>query len=44
MPLNLKEGDRFPSASLPDQTGQPVALAELADGAPLILTFFRGYW
>ena len=44
MPLNLKVGDRFPSISLPDHTGQHISIEELAGGAPLILTFYRGAW
>ncbi len=44
MPLKLKEGERFPDATLPDHTGEPVSISQLAGGAPLILTFYRGYW
>lgn len=44
MPLNLKEGDRFPDLSLPDHTGQPTSPSALAEGQPLILAFYRGPW
>ena len=44
MPLNFKIGDQFPSLRLPDHTGQETSLEELAAGAPLILTFYRGAW
>lgn len=44
MPLKLKEGDKFPLATLPDHTGEMVSIAQVADGTPLILTFYRGYW
>ncbi len=44
MPLKFKPGDKFPSLSLPDHTGQEIDIEELAAGAPLILTFYRGAW
>lgn len=44
MPLKFKAGDRFPSVSLSDHTGQQVSIEEVAEGKPLILTFYRGAW
>ena len=44
MPLKFKPGDKFPSLSLPDHTGQETSIEEVAAGAPLILTFYRGAW
>ena len=33
MPLNLKEGDKFPDATLSDHSGEPVSISELG-GVP----------
>ncbi len=45
MALTLKVGDRFPGdAQLTDIAGARRSLEEIADGHPLILTFYRGYW
>jgi peroxiredoxin len=44
MPLKLEVGDTFPSLSLTSDRGQSVSIAELADGRPLILAFYRGPW
>ena len=44
MPLKFKPGDKFPSLSLPDHSGQETTIEDLAAGAPLILTFYRGGW
>jgi peroxiredoxin len=44
MPLKLKPGDRFPDLSVPDHTGEVHSIAQVADGQPLILAFFRGPW
>ena len=41
---NLVVGQRLPDLELPDHTGQPVKLSKLANGFPLILCFYRGYW
>ena len=44
MPLRLKVGDTFPSLSLTNDRSQTVSIAEVADGHPLILAFYRGPW
>jgi peroxiredoxin len=36
--------ERFPDLSLPDHTGRPRTLSELAGGDPLALFFSRGWW
>ena len=41
---DLVEGARFPDLELPDQRRRPVRLAALANGYPLIVSFYRGYW
>lgn len=41
---DLAPGNRFPPFSLPDHTGAEVALADLAQGHPLVLCFVRGWW
>lgn len=38
------EGARFPDLDLPDHTGRPRTLSELAAGDPLVLLFSRGWW
>jgi hypothetical protein len=37
-------GQRFPDLELPDHRNRPVRLSALANGFPLILSFYRGYW
>jgi peroxiredoxin len=44
MPLKLKVGDTFPSLSLTSDRGQSISIAEIADGRPLMLAFYRGPW
>jgi peroxiredoxin len=44
MHSDLVVGKRFPDLELPDHRRQPVRLSGLADGFPLILSFYRGYW
>jgi peroxiredoxin len=44
MRADLVAGGRFPDLELPDHTGVPVALSKLAQGFPLIVSFYRGYW
>jgi peroxiredoxin len=44
MHADLVVGKRFPNLTLSDHRHQPVTLAELAGGFPLILSFYRGYW
>jgi peroxiredoxin len=41
---DLVVGKRFPDLELADHRRQPVRLSALADGFPLILSFYRGYW
>ena len=41
---DLLVGAHFPDLELPDHRGQPVRLSKLADGFPLIVSFYRGYW
>jgi peroxiredoxin len=40
----LTVGQRFPDLELPDHLNRAVRLSALADGFPLILSFYRGYW
>ena len=41
---SLKPGSRFPDLHLPDHNGIVRELTELAEGDPLVVTFFRGWW
>lgn len=41
---DLAPGTAFPDLELPDHNGVPRRLCELAEGDPLVLTFFRGWW
>ena len=41
---DLVPGRRFPDLELPDHNGVPRRLTELAEGDPLIVNFFRGWW
>lgn len=41
---SLRPGDRFPDLDLPDHTGRPRLLSELANGNPLVLVTSRGWW
>ena len=34
----------FPDLALPDHTGRPRTLSEIANGDPLVLVFSRGWW
>jgi peroxiredoxin len=34
----------FPDLALPDHTGRPRTLSEIAGGDPLVLVFSRGWW
>ena len=36
--------ERFPDLALPDHTGRPRTLSELAGGDPVALFFSRGWW
>jgi peroxiredoxin len=40
----LRPGERFPDLDLPDHTGRPRRLSELAGGDPLALFTSRGWW
>jgi peroxiredoxin len=44
MALKYQVGHKFPSLSLLDDRDKEVSIAELADGQPLILAFYRGPW
>jgi hypothetical protein len=44
MRTDLVAGSRFPDLVLPDHRRNPVRLSELANGYPLIVSFYRGYW
>ena len=39
-----RPGARLPDLTISDHTGQPVTLSKVANGFPLILSFYRGYW
>jgi peroxiredoxin len=41
---DLVSGKQFPDLELPDHTGVPRQLSELAEGDPVVLNFFRGWW
>lgn len=41
---DLISGGRFPDLELSDHRRTPVRLSALANGYPLILSFYRGYW
>jgi peroxiredoxin len=42
--LPLVEGATFPDVDLPDHTGRPRMLSEIAGGDPLTLITSRGWW
>jgi peroxiredoxin len=44
MRTDLVVGGRFPDLELPDHRRQAIRLSKLANGFPLILSFYRGYW
>jgi peroxiredoxin len=44
MQPELVVGGKFPDLELTDHRNQRVSLSTLAQGFPLILTFYRGYW
>ena len=44
MRAELVAGGRFPDLELPDHRGRAVRLSTLANGYPLIVSFYRGYW
>ena len=40
----MRPGETFPDLDLPDHTGRPRLLSELAGGDPLVLCTSRGWW
>jgi peroxiredoxin len=44
MRSDLVPGGHFPDLTLTDHRGEAVTLSKLANGFPLILSFYRGYW
>ncbi len=44
MRADLISGGGFPDLELPDHTGTAVKLSKVAQGFPLVLSFYRGYW
>ena len=44
MRVDLIAGSRFPDLVLPDHRRNAVRLSALANGYPLIVSFYRGYW
>ena len=44
MRADLVPGGTFPDLELRDHSGVVRTLSELAEGDPLVLTFFRGWW
>ena len=43
-PLRVKAGDKAPTFTLSDATGEPVRLADVLAEGPVVLTFYRGTW
>jgi hypothetical protein len=41
---DLVPGNAFPDIRLPDHTGRPLVLSEIAKAQPLVLCFVRGWW
>ena len=44
MRADLVSGRRFPDLELSDHRRTSVRLSALANGYPLIVSFYRGYW
>ena len=44
MRADLVVGSRLPDLELLDHRRRPVRLSGLANGYPLIVSFYRGYW
>jgi peroxiredoxin len=42
--IELSPGSRFPDLDLPDHTGRPRTLSEIAGGDPVVLITSRGWW
>ncbi len=43
-PLKIKTGEKAPPFSLPNAVGKTVALTELLEQGPVVITFYRGGW
>jgi len=43
-PLKLNKGDKAPTFSLPNADGKNIALENLLQQGPVVLTFYRGTW
>lgn len=41
---DLVVGKLFPDLTIPDHQGHLTRLSGLANGFPLIVSFYRGYW
>ena len=41
---DLVVGKRFPDLTIPDHQEHLTRLSDLANGFPLIVSFYRGYW
>jgi peroxiredoxin len=41
---DLVVGKRFPDLTIPDHQDHLNKLSDLANGFPLIMSFYRGYW
>jgi peroxiredoxin len=44
MRADLVVGSRLPDLELPDHRRRSVRLSVLANGYPLVVSFYRGYW
>ena len=44
MTVSLEPGARLPDLDLPDHTGRPRRLSEIANGDPVVLLTSRGWW
>jgi peroxiredoxin len=44
MRTDLIPGGKFPDLELPNHNRRAVRLSALADGYPLVVSFYRGYW
>ena len=42
--MSLEPGSPFPDLDLPDHTGRPRQLSDIAGGDPLVLVSSRGWW
>jgi len=42
--MSLVPGEPFPDLDLPDHTGRPRLLSDVAGGDPVVLVFSRGWW